>query len=249
MELFRKYPKKELVSNLSNINSLLRKGSEVFSDTLILLDEKLSGNLFCTEKVVIEQNGVLSGNITSKICVVSGAVNGNVLSTGQLEIKSTAIIRGNIKSALINIEPGAVINGSVTITNDTEAVIANVTKKIKEHSANKYLQDKPYTEITEFNNLAAPDADLVLTRELPPSENLNLDKLNTDVQPGLELTELNWAFNPANYVDKLNNDHVLSGETPVLTPAIEPKAPVSKATEQPAVNPDAVKEENNQRWW
>src|SRR5476649_2244483 len=122
LEIFRRSPKKELTTPISNINTLVREGNDLFSETLILLDEHLSGNLFCAEKIVVEQNGILSGNITSRLCVVSGTINGNIVSTDQMDIKSTAIIKGNIRSAMINIEPGAVINGSITVAEDTHEV-------------------------------------------------------------------------------------------------------------------------------
>jgi len=156
LEMFKKYPKKELISPLSNINGLVRDGNDLFSDKLILLDESLSGNLFCAETIVVEQNGKLSGNITSKSCVVSGTINGNIMSTDQMDIKSTAIIKGNIQSALINIEPGAVINGCITIMQDTAAV-ADLSEKIKGYSPDEYLEAKLAGGLIEIHQADSPD--------------------------------------------------------------------------------------------
>jgi|GEM_PF-7011333 len=39
-------------------------------------NEKLSGNLFCAEKTIVEQNGVLTGNITIHI---DATVNGHII--------------------------------------------------------------------------------------------------------------------------------------------------------------------------
>src|ERR1700744_2545250 len=103
--LRRFYSKKEeIVTPASNINTLTREGNDLFSDTQILLDERLSGNLFCTDTVVVEQNGVLSGNLTSKQCVVSGKITGDIVSADQIDVKSTAVIKGNITCASLNIE-------------------------------------------------------------------------------------------------------------------------------------------------
>src|ERR1700748_1024154 len=134
LEMFKKYPRKELNTNpVSNISGLVREGNDLFSDKLILLDESLSGNLFCAEEIVVEQNGILSGNMTAKRCIVSGTINGDIVSTDQMDIKSTAVIRGNIKSAAINIEPGAVINGKVIIASDNKAA-ARLMERINNHS-------------------------------------------------------------------------------------------------------------------
>jgi len=152
LEIFKRTPKKELVSPISNISNLVREGNDLFSDKLILLDESLSGNLFCAETIVVEQNGKLSGNITSKSCIVSGTINGNIVSTDQMDIKSTAIIKGNIQSALINIEPGAVINGCVTIMEDTAAV-AGLSEKIKGYSPDEYQEAKTAGELLDLNKV------------------------------------------------------------------------------------------------
>jgi len=162
LEMFKKYPKKELISPISNISGLVREGNDLFSDKLILLDESLSGNLFCAETIVVEQNGKLSGNITSKSCVVSGTINGNIVSTDQMDIKSTAIIKGNIQSAIINIEPGAVINGCITIMQDTVAV-TDLSEKIKGYSPDEYQDAKAAAELLDLNHVQVDVPSVVFT--------------------------------------------------------------------------------------
>ncbi len=152
----------------------MREGNDLFSDELILLDEKLSGNLFCAEKIVVEQNGILSGNIISKLCVVSGTVNGNIVSADQMEIKSTAVIKGEIKSALINIEPGAVINGAVTIAKDTN-VIAKLSEKINKYSSSEYLNARLAAE-AELNQLIDSSVNVV-TRQQEVSKNIPIQAI------------------------------------------------------------------------
>lgn len=134
---------------ISNIKELISEGNDYFSEELIILDEKLTGNLFCAEKVSIEQRGVLTGNITSKLCVVSGTVNGDITSLDLLDIKATAIVRGNIQSATVHIEPGAVINGYITIGEDIDALTEqwNQTK----FSTDDYLANKLADELAELN--------------------------------------------------------------------------------------------------
>jgi cytoskeletal protein CcmA (bactofilin family) len=150
----------------SNINSLLREGSDFFSNELILLNERLSGNLFCAEKTIIEQNGILSGNITSKVCVISGTVNGDVLSTEQTEIKSTAVILGDIRSPSINIQLGAIINGNITMEQDANMVnLLDITTldKVKKHAAE--LRLTPENTINTGNRGISPPANIVKTKK------------------------------------------------------------------------------------
>jgi hypothetical protein len=175
-----------------------------------------------------------------------------------MDIKSTAIIKGNIQSALINIEPGAVINGSITIKENTGDVFSNLADKIKGFSENEYLTDKPYAENTE----SAPNAGSVkLNWEFSSAEDLdkiNLDKLNTDVQPGLEMPELTWAFNPSDDVNEPYNDVKLIDGPDTFIPVAHEAVITNTEEEEPSVlpvpektpaKPAPAKEENNQRWW
>jgi cytoskeletal protein CcmA (bactofilin family) len=154
-----------VTDSISNIKDLVCEGHDYFSDELIILDEHLAGNLFCAEKVVIEQHGVLMGNITSKTCTVTGVVNGDILSLDLLDIRSNAVVRGNIQSATVNIEPGAVINGYITVGEDIEALTEqwNRTK----FSTDDYLTTKLNKELTALNK--ASDAnDIVVEQKIEP---------------------------------------------------------------------------------
>jgi len=221
LEMFKKYPRKELNSNpVSNISGLVREGNDLFSDKLILLDESLSGNLFCAETIVVEQNGKLSGNITSKSCVVSGTINGNIVSTDQMDIKSTAIIKGNIQSALINIEPGAVINGCVTIMQDTSA-IADLSEKIKGYSPDEYLEAKLAGWLVDAQPTDNTEGNIVVTEEKlqdkPPIVNsaINEDEEKLQDKP-IQITHAS----------------IQAAVPPVVVPKAAPSS-----------------EETNTRWW
>lgn len=81
----------------------------------ILLNEHVKVNIYSLKEVIIDKEGVVTGNIHSKSCVVNGKVHGNILSSDYIEVKNTAIIEGNIKSGSIQIEAGSMINGFISI--------------------------------------------------------------------------------------------------------------------------------------
>ena len=248
-ELFKKTPKKEPETPISNIATLVREGDNLLSDSLILLDERLSGNLICAEEIVVEQNGVLSGNITAKRCVVSGTINGDIVSTHQMDIKSTAVIRGNIKSAVINIEPGAVINGKVIIAEDNRAA-ANLMERINNHSADEYLSAK----------LAAEQVDV------PADEVKSFAKPFSIEQPAKKATINHFQDKPVSIKhEEPHKIHPLVQPKPLLaaTPKVEEmqanvkseEPPVAPIQQKPLVAPVPKVEEKpadegvNQRWW
>ncbi|MGF7078544.1 bactofilin family protein [Mucilaginibacter sp. UYCu711] len=139
--------------SISNIKNLIRDGNDYFSDEFIVLDEKLTGNLFCAEKVAVELHGILKGNITSKTCLVTGTVNGDILSLDLLDIKATAVVRGNIQSAKVNIEPGAVINGYITVGEDIEALTEQWNKT--KFSTDDYLTTRLHQELSTLTQISA----------------------------------------------------------------------------------------------
>ena len=240
-EFFKRTPKKEPEPSISNIATLVREGDDLFSDSLILLDEHLSGNLFCAEEIVIEQNGILSGNMTAKRCVVSGTINGDIVSTDEMNIKSTAVIRGTIKSPAINIEPGAIINGKVIIATDNKAG-AKLMERINNHSADEYLSAKLAAEKAELYALEAPEGK---TPEKPAAPKTFVRPVAPQLQDKpvtIKHEELTEAHHP--FVQHQTQAAPKVEETP--KPPIQSKplvAPTPKVEDKPA--DDGA----NQRWW
>ncbi len=207
---------------ISNIKNLIRDGNDYFSGEFIVLDEKLTGNLFCAEKVAIELHGVLKGNITSKTCLVTGTVNGDILSLDLLDIKATAVVRGNIQSAKVNIEPGAVINGYITVGEDIEALTEqwNQTK----FSTDDYLTTKLHNELSTLTQISA--ATTVTEQTVEPGLVAAVSKQELNVEP----KPLVVAATP--------KEEKIEVQTPVAKPTLAAAAP-----------PKKDEEVNNSRWW
>ncbi len=157
LKFFRRTPQKPVITSLSNINGLVREGNDYLSDKVIFLDQKLAGNLFCSEEIFIEKDGELQGNICGKHCVISGTINGNISTTELLEITKTAVIRGKIRATDICIEPGAVVNGAITIGED-KASATTLLNRIKKHSAEEYAEARSLDEQSKDEALNKPAA-------------------------------------------------------------------------------------------
>jgi cytoskeletal protein CcmA (bactofilin family) len=155
LKLFRKMPQKPVINSLSNINGLVREGNDYLSDKVIFLDQKLTGNLFCSEEIFIEKDGELVGNICGKHCVISGTITGNISATELLEITKTAVIKGKIRATDICIEPGAVVNGAITIGED-KAAATTLSSRIKKHTADKYAEARSLDEHSKDEALNKP---------------------------------------------------------------------------------------------
>ncbi|GAB3928302.1 polymer-forming cytoskeletal protein [Mucilaginibacter myungsuensis] len=128
LKLFKRGAEKPLI--VSNIAGLASNGTEYFAQDLILLNEPLNGTLYGAGQILIEVDGKLTGNVTGKVCIISGAVKGNIVATEQLLIRNTAIITGNISAPDIDIEAGAKVSGKVKIGTDIYAIV-ELTEKLK----------------------------------------------------------------------------------------------------------------------
>jgi cytoskeletal protein CcmA (bactofilin family) len=230
LNIFKKEPQ-VLIEPISNIKDLIRDGNDYFSDEFIVLDEKLTGNLFCAEKVAVELHGILRGNITSKTCLVTGTVNGDILSLDLLDIKATAVVRGNIQSAKVNIEPGAVINGYITVGEDIEALTEQWNKT--KFSTDDYLTTKLHQELSTLTQISA--ATTVTEQK---------------IEPGLVAAVTKQEFNaePKPVVATVEPKPLVAADSP-KEEKIEEQTPVAKPTLAAATPPKKDEEVNNSRWW
>ncbi len=74
--------------------------------------------------VVLSESGVIEGDINVPHIVVNGTVNGNIVSTGHVELQVKAKVTGDIHYKAVEMELGAVLNGS--LVSDTTAPVYDV---------------------------------------------------------------------------------------------------------------------------
>ena len=82
------------------------------ADTIFVDGAKITGGLFSNSSVKIAQGSIVKGNIKAAAAVLAGAVKGDIDVQGPVVLDSTAVIVGNIKSKSIQINNGAIIEGS-----------------------------------------------------------------------------------------------------------------------------------------
>lgn len=116
--LNKKEHQKEIVADFHT--TIIRVDDNFVSTSSVILDQRLIGNIYSLKEVTLTPGAEISGNITSRVCKISGKVIGDIISTEFAVIKSDAIICGNIRAKSINIESGSIINGMIRIEGDIE---------------------------------------------------------------------------------------------------------------------------------
>ena len=82
------------------------------ADNIFVDGAKITGGLFSNSSVKVAQGSIVKGNIKAAAAVLAGAVKGDIDVQGPVVLDSTAVIIGNIKSKSIQINNGAIIEGS-----------------------------------------------------------------------------------------------------------------------------------------
>ena len=74
--------------------------------------------------LVLSESGVVEGDISVPHVVLNGTVKGNISSVGHVELQANAKITGDIHYKAVEMELGAVLNGS--LVSDTSAPVYDV---------------------------------------------------------------------------------------------------------------------------
>ena len=80
----------------------------------IKIDGEIQGNLNIEGSVIIGEKSHVQGDVRCADLVVFGRLDGNIHAR-QLQLKQTAQIYGNIEAHILQVEPGAVYQGTVAM--------------------------------------------------------------------------------------------------------------------------------------
>jgi len=84
--------------------------------------KEVNANVIAIERVSIERDTVINGNVTADFLIVNGNVNGNIKANKELVVMAGATIKGDIEAQTMEVNRGAVINGKVSFqVNQEEA--------------------------------------------------------------------------------------------------------------------------------
>lgn len=75
---------------------------------------KVSGNIKASSSVLVDMDAIVTGNISATDLRIVGAVRGEIDVKGNVSLASSAIVQGDIRSASIQIEQGAAVDGVCT---------------------------------------------------------------------------------------------------------------------------------------
>ena len=84
---------------------------------ILRISGTVKGNIEANEdadaQLVLDQNGLVEGDITAPNVMIRGEVNGNVHSSSQVEIDVSALVTGNVYYDVLEMHGGSTVNGSL----------------------------------------------------------------------------------------------------------------------------------------
>jgi len=83
------------------------------TDGTVRVEGSVEGSIKAGKAVVIGKQGVVTGNISTQDAVISGRVEGTLVAASRLELQATCHIEGEVHTRRMQLEEGAVLNGTV----------------------------------------------------------------------------------------------------------------------------------------
>lgn len=124
---------KEKVSKpVETIDTLIGAGSILQGDLEftggLRVDGHIKGHVSAQDSsngtLVLSESGVIEGDVNVPHVVINGTVKGNIASSGHVELQANANISGDIHYKAVEMELGAVLNGS--LVSDTSTPVYDI---------------------------------------------------------------------------------------------------------------------------
>lgn len=118
-----------------SVISIIGPGMTIVGDCetggTVRVEGAVEGSVKAGKAVVIGKDGVVTGDIMTQDAVISGRVEGKLVAASRLELQATSHIEGEVHTRRMQLEEGAVLNGSVLMGPDavTDDKIAGSVKR------------------------------------------------------------------------------------------------------------------------
>jgi cytoskeletal protein CcmA (bactofilin family) len=83
------------------------------TDGTVRVEGTVEGNIRAEKAVVVGREGKVQGDIATQDAVISGSVKGTIRAKSRLEVHATSQIEGEVVAERMQLEEGAVLNGTV----------------------------------------------------------------------------------------------------------------------------------------
>ena len=105
--------KQESPDRLNRLVSGTKIIGDLETNSSLRIDGQIDGNVICNGKLVLGQDGIITGDINATEVELDGTVEGDINAEILLTLHGTAIVKGDIRTGRLVIEDGAQIEGNI----------------------------------------------------------------------------------------------------------------------------------------
>ena len=87
----------------------------IFSKADFRIDGEVEGNITTSGKVVVGNNGKISGKLNCSNADISGNISGNIEVNETLSLKSDSYVQGEIITGKLSVEEGAQVDATISM--------------------------------------------------------------------------------------------------------------------------------------
>lgn len=88
------------------------------TDGTVRVEGSVEGSIKAGKAVVVGKQGQVTGDVTTQDAVISGRIEGKLVAASRLELQATCHIEGEVHTRRMQLEEGAVLNGTVHMSGD-----------------------------------------------------------------------------------------------------------------------------------
>ena len=128
MALFKK---DKVALDMQSISTLVSEGciidGNVKAPAFARIDGQITGDVMVDEGLILGEKGSIQGNVVTKEMIVYGTVTGNMQVTS-LHIKASGKVIGEIRTQTLEVENGAVYDGTLSMTQNSKLTQSQAIK-------------------------------------------------------------------------------------------------------------------------
>lgn len=98
---------------ISIIGPGMRVVGDLETDGTVRVEGRVEGAVHAGKAVVVGKEGSVDGDILTQDAVLSGNVRGSIVAESRLELQASCRVDGEVRARRIQLEEGAVLNGTV----------------------------------------------------------------------------------------------------------------------------------------
>lgn len=117
------------INNVTVIQKGTRIEGNIERADKVHISGSLIGNINANDHLVIHEDGVVQGNITTPRSEISGKVMGDIRVTDLLVLKGTAQVTGTIYAKYLVTEEGAQFNGTIISGKEVNVLNENTSQE------------------------------------------------------------------------------------------------------------------------